>query len=278
MTIFKALVALALFGLVSAAYAAPQAITLMTHNQRSSSGSLSTLVWKNCGSPGTAAPCYNYGNPWTLTNIDATGSTAAWTWDDATGVLAMTGLFITSSYISSNPVGTSVLGDRVTDLTINTTTSTTTATTYRCIEGTFLQGVGAHGCGNYSLGGDFVNNSSVDYMGPPGDPASPYVGPPNGIDPYCVTRTLAGDDVSTGDPRGLRTAAAYTGCDATAGAFNLYTVVQYSGGLLILSNGIATGSPNTNYLTFSVPVPAAVWLLGSALGLLGWVRRRSHAI
>lgn len=26
-----------------------------------------------------------------------------------------------------------------------------------------------------------------------------------------------------------------------------------------------------------VPVPAAVWLFGSALGLLGWVRRRAHA-
>jgi len=25
----------------------------------------------------------------------------------------------------------------------------------------------------------------------------------------------------------------------------------------------------------AVPVPAAVWLFGSALGLLGWVRRRS---
>ena len=27
----------------------------------------------------------------------------------------------------------------------------------------------------------------------------------------------------------------------------------------------------------SVPVPAAVWLMGSALGLLGWIRRKAIA-
>jgi len=275
MKTMKALLALALLALAGSAYSTPVSITLTTHNQRSSSGTLSTLVWRNCGAPGTAPPCYNFLNPWTLTNIDATGSTAAWTWDDATGVLAMTGLFITSSWVSSNPAGSSVLADRVVDLTVDTTNSTTTAASYRCIEGTFLAGVGANGCGNYLLGGNAISDSSVDYMGPPADPGSPYVGAPNGTDPYCVTRTLGGDDVSTGNPRGLRTAAAYPGCDATAAAFDLYTVVQNSGGFLVVSNGIPLGSPNANWLTFVVPVPAAVWLFGSALGLLGWVRRRA---
>jgi hypothetical protein len=276
MKIMKALVALALVALVGSAYAAPVPITLLTHNQRSSSGSLSTLIWRNCGSPGTAPPCYNYGNAWTLANVDGSGSTAAWTWDNDTGVLAMTGLFITTSFISSNPVGPSVIGDRVSDLTIDTVNATTTAATYRCIEGTFLQGVGANGCGNYSLGGNFVNESTRDYMGPPADPTLAYVGAAPGTDPYCVTRTLGGDDTSTGNPRGLRGYG--NSCDVTDAAFNLYTVVQNSGGFLVVSNGIPLGSPNANWLTFVVPVPAAVWLFGSALALLGWVRRRSLAL
>jgi len=33
----------------------------------------------------------------------------------------------------------------------------------------------------------------------------------------------------------------------------------------------------TGFATTTVPVPAAVWLFGSALGLLGWVRRRTMA-
>ena len=32
---------------------------------------------------------------------------------------------------------------------------------------------------------------------------------------------------------------------------------------------------NYSFVTIPVPVPAAVWLFGSALGLLGWVRRRT---
>ena len=45
------------------------------------------------------------------------------------------------------------------------------------------------------------------------------------------------------------------------------------GDLGLLTSDLATGD-----ISFSVvPVPAAVWLFGSALGLLGWVRRRAAA-
>ena len=36
-----------------------------------------------------------------------------------------------------------------------------------------------------------------------------------------------------------------------------------------------TGSGSRYTFTTGVPVPAAVWLFGSGLGLLGWVRRRA---
>ena len=32
----------------------------------------------------------------------------------------------------------------------------------------------------------------------------------------------------------------------------------------------------TPVLIVAIPVPAAVWLFGSALGLLGWIRRQSQ--
>jgi len=51
--------------------------------------------------------------------------------------------------------------------------------------------------------------------------------------------------------------------DQTNGVFSL------TGG--ILGEAFGTGSFGV------VPVPAAVWLFGSALGLLGWVRRRTTA-
>jgi hypothetical protein len=91
---------------------------------------------------------------------------------------------------------------------------------------------------------------------------------------------------------------AISGCDAVGGAtgtelfsvtansaFNLWTVVQDDmalGGIVVLSNGLALTSPGANYMTWEyaeapavVPVPTAVWLFGSALGLLASVKRRA---
>jgi hypothetical protein len=98
----------------------------------------------------------------------------------------------------------------------------------------------------------------------------------------CVQRTLGGDDVSTGNPRGLTSAAAAGACDAVDGAFDLWTVVQDSGGTLIISNGIDIGLAGTNYMTFNVaavPAPAAVWLLGTGVAALAGrrLRRRKAA-
>jgi hypothetical protein len=196
-------------------------------------------------------------------------STAVWDWNNGTGVLSMTGTFNTASTLGSSgaAAASAVIGDKVVDMVIDTANSLTTATSYACAEGNFLANVGAHGCANVSTGGDFTYNGSVAYN----------VG---GV-ANCINRTIGGDDVSTGNPRGLMSAAAGGGCDAVDGAFNLWTVVSYTGpgGQLILSNGIATTAAGTNYLTFSVPavvpVPAAVWLFGSAMGLLAVARRRA---
>jgi len=248
-------------------------VTLTAHNQRASSGTLSTLKWATCAPVGATNPCYStsgvsQGGIWS--NANATGATAVWDWDNATGVLSMTGIFQSTSFISSNANGLPVISDKVVDMVINTTTNMTTAASYQCVEGTFLAGVGANGCANVSTGDDFTYDGSIAFN--------------VGGDANCVNRTVGGDDVSTGNVRGLMSVAGGGGCDATDGAFNLWTVVSYTGpgGQLIVSNGIDIGLAGTNYLTFSVaeavvPVPAAVWLFGSALGLLGVARRRAGA-
>jgi len=255
----------ALLGLSAVASAVP--LTLTAHNQRAASGTLSTLKWATCSPASTTNACYStstvsQGGIWA--NANATGATAVWDWDSSTGVLSMTGIFQSTSFISSNANGTPVISDKVVDMVINTQAQTTTAASYQCVEGTFLAGVGAHGCANVSTGDDFEYSSSIAYN--------------VGGNANCVNRTLGGDDVSTGNVRGLMSMAGGGGCDVTDGAFNLWTVVQDSGGVLIVSNGVALDAAGTNYLTFAVvPAPASVWLLGTALGLLGWKRARAKA-
>jgi hypothetical protein len=245
--VISSLIFLALLAMSSAASAIP--VKMLKHNQRSSGGTLSTLAWKDCGSVGPfIAPCLNPNNQWVIDN-GVTGSTVTWDWDPTSRVLTGTGLYWAHSYINSNTAGSSVLSDRVVDLRINVQGHDTTATDYRCIEGTFLKSVGANGCGTYNLGVDFVDSSSVEYN--------------IGGDYRCIHRTLAGDDVSTGSPRGARDSPSVgPGCDPTRGAFLLYTLVQdnlSAGGTLVISNGICLGTAqveagcaNVNYMTFTL--------------------------
>jgi hypothetical protein len=231
-------------------------LTLIADNTRSSSGTLSHQVFQT--------GCSTFTSGWQVAN-GVTGSTATWDWDGTT--LAATGVFQTTSHLSSNPFASAVISDKTVNLTINTATMSTTAASYNCIEGSFLANVGANGCLNTSTGGNFANESSALYN--------------VGGNAACVNRTVGGDDASTGNVRGLTSMAAGGGCDATDGAYDLWTVVvdnTGTGGQLILSNGINIASAGTHYMTFQaavVPVPAAVWLFGSAIGLLGVARRRA---
>lgn len=52
--------------------------------------------------------------------------------------------------------------------------------------------------------------------------------------------------------------------------------LDQSGGVFSLAGGILGGASGTGSFQ-AVPVPAAVWMFGSALGLLGWMRRRVSA-
>ena len=218
-------------------------LTLVADNTRSSSGTLSYQVFKTCTPPSNVAGtgCSTFGSAWQVAH-GVTGSTATWAWDGA--ALTATGMFQSTSHLSSNPAGSALISDKSVNLTINTATMTTTATSYTCSEGGFFANIGTQGCANTLTGGNFANESSVAYN--------------VGGDATCVTRTIGGDDSSGGNVRGLVSRAAGSGCDATDGAYDLWTVVSdntATGGQLILSNGIDITAPGTHYMTFQAVVP-----------------------
>jgi len=226
----KVLFAVALFA-VSAAANAVQ-VLLLTHNQTSGSGAVSTLITDGSHIQGQPA------------------STAIFDWDGTT--LSSTGLYSAVGSLGSSPYSPTILNDQVTDLTITPGTASTAGTTaYACVEGTFLHGVGADGCGGYTLGVNFLDDSTTVWSG------------------LSVSQTIGGDDVASAGPR---TVSAY--------AFNTVSVTgtgMGAGDLVKIGNGITVGVAGLGgeLMTFQVvPVPAAAWLFGSALGLLGWARRR----
>lgn len=227
----------------SAAFAVP--VTLVVDGMRSGSGSHYTK--------------------------SVTGS-PTWDWDATTGILTQTGSMSSKYSVGPSPV----LTDNVTGMVINTTANTTTATSYSCTEGTFLGGVGANGCLNLNLGADFALNSSAVYN--------------VGGDANCINVTIGGDDVSGGPVRGLGTGSSAAGCATQAGGYNDWFVQVDNiavGGTLRLWNGVGNvdcmfsttknaACGNQTYMVFAstIPVPAGVWLFGSAIGVMTWLRRK----
>ncbi|MBL8202230.1 MAG: thrombospondin type 3 repeat-containing protein [Chromatiales bacterium] len=208
---------------------------LVAWHQRSTSGALSSLFFKSGVAQGCPAaapfrqPCLNPANAWVASSGMATAISSAglatWDWNGTT--MTGTGLLWAASFISSNANGTAVISDKVTNLTITPGTTTTTASTYECVEGTFLAGVGANGCLNIELGGNGILDTSVAYN--VGGSANCVNRVLNGLDP------VNGDDVSTGNTRGVSNTAGGGGCDAIDGGFNQWTIVP-NPRFLILAN------------------------------------------
>jgi len=253
----KAIFAMTLIGISATANAV--SLFLVSHHQTSGSGAIGTLITDGSHTSGIAA-----------------ASTALWNWDGTT--LTSTGLYSNVSSISSSPFTSTILSDQIVNLSYSSATGTASATAYSCIEGTFLATVGASGCGGYLFGGTNWVDESTTTWGPG----------------TAVSQTIGGDDVLTGTARSI---SAYD-----FDYFHFDDDDPYFNGTygLVIGNGIALGSAGGEWMCFGitnpdpeigtlfpncgngimlakqvVPVPAAVWLFGSALGLAGWMRRKA---
>lgn len=176
-----------------------------------------------------------------------TSSSATWSYDDVTNLLSQTGGTFNVRFTTAPT--TTLFRHSITGLALGNG-GAASASTFTCTEGNFGTNVGASICGNYLFGANYANESTATW------------GPGT-----ATARTIGGDDMAIGP---IQSVAAYDG----------FSTVSWVGTTLTLSNATAT-SGQTWVLNAGpqavVPVPAAVWLFGSALGLLGAARRRAKA-
>jgi hypothetical protein len=179
-------------------------------------------------------------------------STATFFYNDTTNLITQTsGLF--NLRLTTAPTST-LYRTSITGLVMGNG-GAASAATFVCTEGNFGAGVGASICGNYTFGANFWNESTTTWG--PGTAAS---------------RTIGGDDAASGAQQSIAT-------------LNGMNTITYSGTGLVITNKTCTGGCTTTaggfnngqQWMFVAPVPAAVWLFGSALGVMGWMRRRTAA-
>ena len=188
--------------------------------------------------------------------------TSTWTFDSASGTATMTGGTYIGAITSPNVFGHTMTG-------VSLGNFVPTLGTWSCQEGTFGNAVGASLCGRYNFGSNKVNQSTYTPTAQGG------------------TVVTGGDDGVLGPPQSLQTSYS-----------NMVTVAPVvapgESQIYCLSNGTPPNVPDNYYATpcmshqsgytfrfqvvpapAVVPIPPAVWLFGSALGLIGAMRRRS---
>lgn len=203
----------------------------------------------------TLTQVQNYSNSGTLTLNISSSTGLSWSYDDVTGLMTQTGGLLNVRATIVPP--TTIFRQSIAGLVIGAGAAAS-ASSFVCTEGNFGPGVGASICGNYNFGANFANDSTTSWG--PGTAAS---------------RTIGGDDLAV-DPQ------------QTIAVLDGMSTISWVGTTLVLSNRTCTGpcsslpagAYNNGYsYTFTVvPVPAAVWLFGSALGVMGLMRRKQSVV
>lgn len=195
-----------------------------------------------------------------LSSLDGGPATdATWTYDDVADLLQGTGTLSTG--IAPFGPGQSIFYDTTVDLSLQG--GTADASSYTCTNGSIAINVFAiQACGDYGFGPTRGDDSIFAYTG-----NRTFDRVINGANP-------GGDDVDNNpaDPE-VRTLGFLD--LALAGPFGgVGSVLTFESADWFDSETDSAGTQMNFSVDSVVPVPAAVWLFGSALGLLGWVRRR----
>ena len=194
------------------------------------------------------------------------GGQSGWTYDDVSNLMTQ-GAGLLNVRSQTAPTST-LFRQSITGLVIGNG-GAASATSFVCTEGNFGGNVNASICGNYTFGGNGLNDSTTSW------------GPGT-----AVSRILGGDDAAngvTGVNDAVQSIADLNGMKVFSWVGNTLILDNRVCNTLISTNCNGTSTFNLGYrYTFDVvqnvvPVPAAVWLFGSALGLLGVARRQRKA-
>ncbi|MCL4790682.1 MAG: hypothetical protein KJ040_01365 [Gammaproteobacteria bacterium] len=175
-------------------------------------------------------------SPWTPT----ASNTVTWTFDTATNTLAMaSGTYSYIVKVGATPLMTHTMTG------VSMSTGNATGATWTCTEGFFGGIVGSNICGNYSYGGNFINDSTYNASTP---------------DAISATVTIGGDDAAIGPPQTLvNSYSNFTAATPVAGAavgFQRYTF--NNGQDLVPGAGDAATGFDAGYVyTFDIAVAAA---------------------
>jgi hypothetical protein len=202
----------------------------------------------------------NPGSGYSLADIS--GTTARFDFDG--NVLASSGTYESRWILGP----TTVMWTRVVEDLSIVMGGSSSATSYECVEGNFGGFIGTSFCGNYEMGANYFNESSLTYN--------------IGGDAHNQVKVMGGDDVDVGPAQALSDFDNW-GVDDDyqyAYAVNAYGQVaisdySWNGTTLKIHNMTRNFTQTLTFTVSAVPVPAAAWLFGSAvLGLAGIKRNK----
>jgi len=150
------------------------------------------------------------GSPNGSSDAMSLNTVGTWVFDDATGIVTLSGNFQANFGIGPLPANT-LFNHAMTDVAMDLNAVSISGSAYECIEGMFGGQVGAHLCANTSYGGNFISETTWDYSTVPG------------------TRLVSGDDVPAGPQQQL---------SDYASALNMF-----DGSMLVIESPAWTANP-----------------------------------